>query len=233
MLGHVFKKYEDREIRFENGKGRRVLYHVPIILQSLIFITALISPSLVKYLKPGKDWGNIHFEVWWLLIILPVLFQVMMIFLPALVKLRWRRCWFPTIAILASLFLISVHFPVAKILTPYKSAYPVSKAIQTLLPPNQKVFQFRISLYGIDFYNKIRTPMIDPSGELEFGFNELRRDERWHYYVSREEFNQRYKEEGGVYCVTRYRNVKELKIMVPTMEVLWNNGEFYLLRLPG
>lgn len=75
--------------------------------------------------------------------------------------------------------------------------------------------------------------MIDPSGELEFGFNQLLREERCHYYLSREEFNLRCKENGGVYCVTRHRNVKELKIMVPTLEVLWNNGEFYLLRLRG
>jgi hypothetical protein len=75
--------------------------------------------------------------------------------------------------------------------------------------------------------------MIDPSGELEFGFNQLCREERGHYYLSCDEFNQRRKEEGGVYCVTRHKNVKELKIMVPTLEVLWNNGEFYLLRLPG
>jgi hypothetical protein len=75
--------------------------------------------------------------------------------------------------------------------------------------------------------------MIDPSGELEFGFNQLRREERRHYYLSWDEFKQRCKEEGGVYCVTRNRNVKELKIMASTLEVLWNNGEFYLLRLSG
>jgi len=75
--------------------------------------------------------------------------------------------------------------------------------------------------------------MIDSSGELEFGFNHLRSEERRRYYLSHEEFNQRRKEGGGIYCVTRHRNVKELKITVPTLEVLWNNGEFYLLRLPG
>ena len=75
--------------------------------------------------------------------------------------------------------------------------------------------------------------MIDPSGELEWGFNQLRREERRRYYLSHEEFIQCCKAEGGVYCVTRNRNVKELKIMVPTLEILWNNEEFYLLRLRG
>jgi 4-amino-4-deoxy-L-arabinose transferase-like glycosyltransferase len=233
MSGHLFRLYEERNIRFEKGGARRLLYDLPIILQSLIFITALISPSFVKYLKPGKDWGNIHFENGWQLIVLPILFQVMIMFLPALVKQRWRRGWFLTSYTLSVLFLVSMFFPMAHFLTSYKSAYPVSKAIHTLLPPNQELFQFRISLYGIDFYNKIRTPMIDPSGELEFGFNQLPREEKRHYYLSCEEFNQRCKEEGEVYCVTRHRNMKELKIMVPTLEVLWDNGEFYLLRLRG
>jgi len=233
MFGHLFRLYEGRKIRFEIGRGRRFLYNLPIIFQSLLLITALILPSLIKYLKPSKDWGNMHFENEWPLIVLPILFQMMMMFLPGFVKRRWGSGWFLTIVVLACLFLISAHFPVAKLLTPYKSAYPVSRAIQTFVPPNRELFQFRISLYGIDFYNKIRTPMIDPSGELELGFKQLRDEERRHYYPSHEEFIQRCKEEGGAYCVTRYRNVKELKIMVPTLEVLWNNGEFYLLRLPG
>jgi len=231
LFGHIFRLYEERSPRLETNRGRRLLYDLPIIFQSLLFITALISPSLIKYLKPSKEWGNMHFENAWPLIILPILFQVMMMFLPALVKQRWRRGWFSTVVILAALFLISVHFPAAKLLTPYKSAYPVSKAIRTLLPPNQQLFQYRISLYGIDFYNKIRTPMIDPSGELDFGFDQLRLEERSHYCLSSEEFSRRYKGGGGIYCVTRHRNVKELKMMVPTLEVLWDNGEFYLLRL--
>ena len=75
--------------------------------------------------------------------------------------------------------------------------------------------------------------MIDSSGELEFGFSQLRDEERRHYHLSHEEFIQRCKEEGGVFCITRHRNVKELEIMVSTLEVLWSNGEFYLLRLRG
>ena len=37
---------------------------------------------------------------------------------------------------------------------------------------------------------------------------------------------------GRIYCVTRYKkNVEELKRRVSILEVLWDNGEFYLLRL--
>jgi 4-amino-4-deoxy-L-arabinose transferase-like glycosyltransferase len=233
IFGHLFRLYEDRNISLEKGLGRRLLYDLPIILQSLMFITALISPSFIKYLKPGKDWDNIHFEYGWRLIILPILFQMMIIFLPSLVKQRWGKGWFLTIHILSALFFVSILFPMAHFLTSHKSAYPVSKAIHAFLPPNKELYQFRISLYGIDFYNKIRTPIVDPAGELKFGFRQLPPDERSHYDLSYEEFYQRCKENGGIYCITRYRNLKELKIMSPTLKILWNNEEFYLLQLRG
>jgi 4-amino-4-deoxy-L-arabinose transferase-like glycosyltransferase len=239
IFGHLFRLYEDRNISLERGRGRTALYDLPILLQSLLFIGILLAPCFIMVLKPGIelgiDWANIHFEYGWELITLPILLQVMMIFLPSLIERRQRRGWFPTIAILAALFLISLHFPIARLLTSYKSAYPVAKAIDALLPPNQELFQFRTSLYGIDFYNKIRTPLVEACGELEFGFIQLPPDERSHYlYIFPEKFYQRVKESDGIYCVTRYKkNVEALKRRVSTVEVLWDNGEFYLLRLRG
>jgi hypothetical protein len=101
-----------------------------------------------------------------------------------------------------------------------------------LLPPNQELFQYRMSLYGIDFYNKIRTPLVGHGGELEFGLNQLTSDEKSRYYLSPEVFPKRCKENGDIYCVTRYKkNVEALKSNVPTLEILWDNGVFYLLRL--
>jgi 4-amino-4-deoxy-L-arabinose transferase-like glycosyltransferase len=233
ILGHLFRLYEDRSTSLGEDRGGRALYDLPIILQSLLFITVLILPFFIRNLKLGDDWwANIHIDHWWRLIFLPISFQVMMIFLPGLVQQRWRRGWFPTITVLSALFLASLRFPIAHVLTPYKSAYPVSRAIHALLPPDQELFQFKMSLYGIDFYNKIRTPLVGKCGELEFGLIQLPRDESSRYYLSPEKFYQHCKENGTVYCVTRDRkNVEELKRNVSTLEVLWNNGEFYLLRL--
>ena len=234
IFGHLFRSYEDRNISLEEGRGRRLLYDLPIILQSLIFIAVLISSIFIKNMKLGKYkyLENSHVEKWWWLVILAILFQVMIIFLPSLIKRRWRRGWFLTVTILSALFLISIHFPLAHFLTPYKSAYPVSKAIHALLPPNQELYQFRISLYGIDFYNKIRTPLVEACGELEFGFIQLPPDEFSHYYLSSERFYQRCKENGDIYCVTRYKeNVEALNRRVSTVEILWDNGVYYLLRL--
>ena len=232
IFGHLFRSYEDRNIKLKEGRDRRFLYKLPIILQSFIFIAVLISPIFIENMKLGKYLENSHVEKWWWLLILPILFQIMMIFLPSLIKRRLRRGWFLTVTILSALFLISIHFPITHLLTPYRSAYPVSKAIHTFLPLNRELFQYRISLYGIDFYNKIRTPLVNRRGELEFGLNQLPPDERSHYFLNHEEFFKRCKENGDIYCITRYKeNVEALKTKVSTLEILWENGVFYLLRL--
>ncbi len=85
--------------------------------------------------------------------------------------------------LLSALFLGSLEFPVADFLTPYKSGYPIAKAINALLPPNQELFQFGVSLYGIDYYNKIRTPLVGYPGELDFGIKQLSLDERSRYFI--------------------------------------------------
>lgn len=158
----------------------------------------------------------------------------MMIFLPLLVERKWRRGWFFTVTILSTLFLISIHFPISHFLTPYKSAYPVSRAIRTLLPANQELYQFNTSLYGIEFYTKIRTPLVGRhgGGELDFGVYQLPSDEISHYFLFPGQFYHRCEEKGGIYCITQgEENIEALKKEVSTLEVIWNNEKFYLLRL--
>jgi 4-amino-4-deoxy-L-arabinose transferase-like glycosyltransferase len=234
IFGHLFRLYEDRNINLEKKRGKRFLYDLPIILMSLLFIAILLLPFFIKNLNPGAYEINLHFENGWRLILLPVLFLVMMVFLPLLVERKWRRGWFFTVTILSALFLVSIHFPISHFLTPYKSAYPVSRAIRTLLPPNQEVYQFNTSLYGIGFYNKIRTPLVGRygGGELDFGVDQLSPEERSHYFLLYGQFYQRCKEKGDIYCVTQGReNVEILKKEVSTLEVLWDNEVYFLLRL--
>jgi len=233
FMGHLFRSYEDQTISLEKGKGRRFLYDLPIILQSFLFITLISLPLFIKNTELSKYVENSHIEKWWWLLILPILFQVMISFLPSLIKKRWKRGWFLTVTVLSALFLISIHFPITYLLTPYRSAYPVSKAIHAFLPPDKELFQFRTSLYGIDFYNKIRTPLVEACGELEFGFLQLPQDEFFHYYLRSERFYERLNKQDSLYCVAQSKDVKELKRMVPIVEVLWSNGTFYLLRLRG
>ena len=230
--GPLFRSYEDRNLIPEEGRGRRFFYDLPIILQSLILITLIILPLVVKSMKLREYLENSHVERWSWLLIPPVLFQIMMIFLPALVQRKWRKGWFLTVTVLSALFLISIHFPISRLLTPRRSAYPLSQAIHGLLPPNQELIQFGMSLYGIDFYNKIRTPLVHAGGELKFGFSQLPSEERSRYNLSLEELFNRWKKNGDIYCVTRYKkNVEILRSKFSTLEILWHNKEFYLLRL--
>lgn len=231
FYGRLFGQYEDREIDSGKGRGKRFLDDLPILLQSLIIITALMVTTFVKTLNLGK-WGDLRFQYAWWLIVPPIFIQVAMLFLPSLVTRKWRRGWFLTLFILSALFLISVCLPAARLLTHDRSAYPVSKAIRAFLPPGQELVQYRLTLYGIDFYNKIRTPIVGRDfGELEYGLHQLPADERSHYFLSYEGFRRYFEEKGDVYCVTRYRFLEELRKQFPIVEVLWGNKEFCLLRL--
>jgi hypothetical protein len=189
-------------------------------------------PLFTRFGKLNKYVENSHIEKWWWLLILPIFIQVMLVFLPSWIKRRWGRGWFLTIVILSTLFWISIHFPITYLLTPYRSAYPVSRAIRVLLPPHQELYQFRTSLYGIDFYNHVRTPLVHRVGELRYGVNQLPPDERSYYFLSYDEFIKRCKENGSLYCITQHRrDLEELKKRVPIVEVLWDNGEYCFLRL--
>ena len=232
--GHLFRSYEDRDIQWGTGSGRRFLYDLPIILQAVSFIAILILIPFTKKLKLDVEWANVRFENGWGLIVLPIVFQVMMIFLPAYVKKKWERGWFLTITVLSALFLISMHFMINRLLAPCRSAYSVSQAIHVLVPPDHELFQVGTSLYGIDFYNKIRTPLVGRPGEQEFGSSQLPPDERSRYYLTLQALFKRCKESGEIYCVTRHKQYAEMeavKCKVCTLEVLWDNGEFFLLRL--
>jgi 4-amino-4-deoxy-L-arabinose transferase-like glycosyltransferase len=234
ILGHLFRLYEDRSVILKKAVGGRLLYHVPIILQSLLFITLLLLPPFLKNMKFGKAVVVMPSGKWWGLIILPILFQTMIIFLPDLVKRVYQKGWFLTVYLLSALSLGALVFPMADFLTPYKSAYPLAQAINAFLPPNQELYQVGISLYGIDFYNKIRTPLVDYSGELESGIKQLPSDEKSRYFLSPEAFLNLCKQKGDIYCVTRdKKNMEALKRKVSVLEILWDNGEFYLLRLRG
>lgn len=235
--GHLFRTYEDRNILSGEDNRRRFLYDLPIVLQSVLFIAILLLPPLIRELnldrKFNVEWANIHFEKgWWWWIVLPILFQVLMMFLPTLVKRKWRHGWFFTTTLLSALFLGSLVFPVAHLLTPFKSAYPVSQAIHSLLPPNEELFQFGTSLYGIDFYTKIRTTLMHAGGELKFGLDKLPPEERSRYQISAESFFERCHEKRVMYCVTQHpKNLEMLRRNVSSLEILWENGEFFLLRL--
>jgi hypothetical protein len=71
-------------------------------------------------------------------------------------------------------------------------------------------------------------------GELGFGLRQLSPEERSRSYLSFEEFCRQSAERNETYCVTRYRrNVDEIKRSFSSVEVIWDNGYIFLLRLRG
>lgn len=157
-----------------------------------------------------------------------------------MVKRWWhQRCFGTTRGatstyILTTIFLGLLVFPATKFLTPYKSAYPVSQAIKIHLPEQERLYQYKISLYGIDFYNKIRTPVVnDDFGELDFGASKLPVEEKKQFFISPDEFYQLCREKGGIYCITRYKRLDESKERITLVDILWSNKNYCLLHLQG
>ena len=98
--------------------------------------------------------------------VFPILIQILILFVPDRIRARFGKGWFVTLYLLFAVFLGSVTFPVVQYLTPYKSAWPLSQAVKTHLPADATLYQFGISLYGIDFYTGMRTPIVDDIGEV-------------------------------------------------------------------
>ncbi len=232
IIGHLFRCDEDRNLHRPTDAPKNLLHHAPALFLSLFFILPLLLPPFLENKKLGKALMVLPINHWWKWILVPILFQLAVIFLPNRVERRWKSGRFMTVYIFSALYLAALIFPISQFLTPYKSAYPVAQAVKKLLPADQELFQFRTSLYGIDFYNKIRTPMVDATGELRLGIDKLSQDERSHYFPSSKEFFRLCKERGTIYCVTQHReNIVDLQKKVPNVEAIWENGVFYLLRL--
>ena len=224
IFGHLFRIYEDNR---DTAVGTAVplRYRATVILQALLFIAILLAPLFPHdhQVDPG---------IWWPWMVFPILIQILILFLPDRVRARTGKGWFLTIYILFALFLGSVTFPVAQYLTPYKSAWPLSQAVNTHLPAGATLYQYGISLYGIDFYTGLRTPIVDDIGEVGYGSEQLPREERERYFLSSASFFRLVREKEGVYCATEgSEKLAILKKEVPALTVLWHNDVYYLVKL--
>jgi hypothetical protein len=231
-FGYLFRGYDEGRMPRPATGGGRFLREFPVILQSLLLIAILVLPPFLKDMKLGGDLVIMHSEKWWWLVAIPILTQAALPFLPNLVRRRWKAGWFVTVYALSVLFLISLVFPASDFLAPYKSAYPLSQAIQRLVPEGREVYQYKISLYGIDFYDHMRAPVVEDFGELGFGINLLPPEERARYFLSAEAFYGICKEKGDIYIITQYKErLNNLQQQVPGIEVLWSNGAYYLVHV--
>lgn len=231
LFARVFREAGERKPEI-SGRPASGLSRIPIVLQSVLFIAVLLAPLALKNMEFGRDLVIMQSDYWPALILAPVLLQIMLIFVPDLAGRRWKRGWFAAIYGISALFLGSMVFPMSDFLTPYKSAQPLARAIRQSVPADALVYQYKIALYGIDFYNKIRTPIVEDFGELGFGIEKLPPEERARYFLSAGDFYRLCKEEREVYCVTQYaRRLDELKKEIPGGRILWDNDAFFLLKI--
>jgi hypothetical protein len=223
FAGRIFHLYDKQDGTPDDGVFSR--YNLPVLLQSLLFIILLAAPLFL-----GKR--QIPFYLWWPWIIVPLILISYSIILPEFMKKKTGRHWFITTYILYALFLGSLLFPLSYYLTPYKSAYPVAQAIKRYLPAGQELYQFGMSLYGIDFYGKMRTPVVDDIGEAGYGSKFLPSEERDRYFLNSTEFFKFCRQRREVYCATKgQKRIELLKKEFPHLKVLWENKYYYLTKI--
>ncbi|MCE5283287.1 MAG: glycosyltransferase family 39 protein [Deltaproteobacteria bacterium] len=226
FCGRMFRIYEDDLQSRGDRKGPPFARRIPVVLQSVLFAAVLVAPLFLE--KYRLEWSG-----WWPWIVFPALMLVLINVIPNRVRRKWGRGWFLAAYLIFSAFIFSVTFPVSVYMTPYKSAYPISQAIQTFVPEGAKVYQYGMSLYGIDFYTGMRTPIVDDIGEVRYGSEQLPKEERERYFLNSPSFFKLLKEEkGAVYCATEAgERLEDLKKEIPDLTVMWHNTAYYLLKL--
>ncbi len=208
----ILKKYEE-DLQSGLQEGGRPIFHFAIVIQSLLLMIALfVPPILQRYSDPEKGLVIMISGFWWLYIILPAIALIAMMFLPDLIFRRFRKGWFPAIYILSGLFLGSMLFPLNDFLAPYRSAKVAREAIVRYVPAGHDLYQYRVNFYGIDFYNKIRTPVVEDFGELAEGIVKLATEEKKRYFLSANEFFELCAQKQDIYCITQHQErLKEIR----------------------
>jgi len=169
---------------------------------------------------------------WWLCIFIPVIVLFLMTFLPDLIYKKFKRGWFFSIYVLCAILLGAMLFPLNDFLSPYRSAKVTKEAIAFYVPPGRDLYQYRVNFYGIDFYNKIRTPVVQDFGELSEGIAKMPEEEKKHYFLSTDEFFNLCAEKKDIYCITQHNEkLRQIMQRFPRTEILWDNKAFYLLHI--
>ncbi|MDD4862341.1 MAG: glycosyltransferase family 39 protein [Smithellaceae bacterium] len=231
FAGSIFRNYEE-DLTEPAGK-RKIFYRLIVIIQSFIVLAALfVVPILKRYADPDKGLVIMTSGYWWLYAMPVLLAVVLMIFLPDWIARKYRSGWFLTIYLLCCLLLASMIFLLNDFLSPYRSTFVARDAIARHVPPGQLLYQYKVNYYGIDFYNKIRTPIVEDFGELRDGVLKMPVEERKKYFLSVNDFHEKIRQEKEIYCITkRPKKLKELQANPWKINVLWENGEFFLLRI--
>ena len=231
FAGNIFRNYEDQWPSL-SGK-RKIIYRLVLCICSLVILIALMLPPILnQYSDPSKGLVVMTSECWWIYILPTLIAALLMIFLPDLMARKGRAGWFKTIYLLCCLLLAGMLFPLNDFLSPYRSALVARGAIAKHVPPGQLLYQYRVNFYGIDFYNKIRTPIVEDFGELFDGMIKMPTEERKKYFLTVQGFFDKIEQEKEIYCITQHQDkLKQLQWKYSHVDILWDNGAFYLLRI--
>jgi 4-amino-4-deoxy-L-arabinose transferase-like glycosyltransferase len=231
FAGNIFRSYEEAPV--QPGTRRKVFYRLFVVVQAVMVVMALLLPLILqRYSDPEKGLVVIISGLWPLWILVPSASVILLIFLPDLVQKKYQQGWFLTIYLLAALLLASSLFPINDFLYSYRSSHVAKDAIEKHLPKDRLLYQYRVNFYGIDFYNKIHTAIVEDFGELADGIIKLKPEERKKHYLLVPEFVELINQGQDVYCITQHRQrLRELQALFSTVEILWDNGAFYLLRV--
>jgi 4-amino-4-deoxy-L-arabinose transferase-like glycosyltransferase len=231
FAGSIFRNDEEE---FHDLSGRqKMIYHSVVCFQSLIIMIGLFIPPILKeYSDPAKGLVVMTSDAWWIYMLPTFIAAAGLIFLPDFIARKTRKNWFLAVYLTSAVLLAGMIFPLNDFLSPYRSALVVKEPIARHVPQGQLLYQYRENFYGIDFYNKIRTPIVEDFGELGDGIAKMPEAERNKYFLSRKDFFDKITREKEIYCITQHRDkLKELQAKCSGIDILWNNGAFYLLRI--
>lgn len=231
FAGSIFRNCEANAIDISGKK--KLFYRIAVILQSSIIIIALLLPPILnKYSDPAIGLVVMTSGNWWLYIIMPFLAVLLMPFLPGMIERKYRHGWFMSVYILCVMLLAGTLLPGKDFFAPYRSSLVIKDPISRYLPKGQDLYQYRVNFYGIDFYNKIRTPIVEDFGEMVEGTEKLPPVEKKRYFLTSDEFIQLCAQRKDVYCLTQHEDrFNELKTKVRHVDILWDNKAFYLLHI--
>lgn len=231
FAGNIFRQYEDRWPVF-SGK-RKTFYRVALWFQSLLVIAALLLPPVLKqFSDPAQGLVVMTSSYWWIYIIPTFMAALFLIFLPDRAGRAVPFRWFMTIYLTCCLMLAGLIFPMNDFLSPYRSARVAKEAIGRYVPPGELLYQYRVNFYGIDYYNRIRTPIVEDFGELGDGIIKMPEADRKKYFLTVQDFFDRIEQHKDIYCITQHREkLSQLRSKYADVQILWDNGAFYLLRI--
>ena len=227
FLGPIFQHHDERRTPVFRGWKEILKDESPVWLMAALFLILIFIPPFLKSHDVPLTFGQ-----WWPWIIAPVFSLLALCLLPVMVVSNDGEADFRLRLVLTAIFLLSLLLPTRYFLAPYRSAYAVSQAVNLYVPADVLLYQYRMSLYGIDFYSLRRSVVVEDIGELTYGVNRLPVEEKKVYFLSADEFSVHCRQAKETFCVAEHKdNLERLKTMAKRVNVLWTNQHFYLLHL--